>query len=108
MIISKPTWIESLDEFSKRNHGRPTRLEFNDPDFGAQWEELDFPLRGVTYDPRDDRVEIMFGEMGNVRAHLTHSISCPTSVDVQCDEAGRDRTLHIAHGDEKYTLLRLV
>lgn len=107
-MTSPPLWIDSLNEFSKRNLGRATRLEVTDPEFGAQWEELDFPLRGVAYDPHDDRVEIMFGEICDVRAHLTHSITHPTSAAVQTDACGRDLTLCIDHGDGGRTLLRLI
>lgn len=34
-------WAELLTEFTRRNAGRRTRLEINDPDPGVQQQEMD-------------------------------------------------------------------
>lgn len=90
-------WLKTLKLFNERNVGRRTRLEIDDPEIGAQWAEVDFPLHGVTYDPRDQRIEIMVGEHGAVSDHLTHSIQNPTAVDVVTAPTGADRALRIEH-----------
>lgn len=100
-------WVRTLQEFTNRNAGRLTVLEVDGEEIGAQSEERDFPLRGVAYDPRDRRVEIMLGDMASVERHLTHTIDGPTSVDIQTDESGRDRALRVATA-EGQTILKLV
>jgi hypothetical protein len=75
-------WAGMLKQFTHRHAGRRTRLEFDDPEVGAQWSEVDFPLRGVAYDRRDNRIEIMLGEAGSLEAHLSHSVQYPTEVEI--------------------------
>jgi Family of unknown function (DUF5335) len=100
-------WTRVLKDFSRRNAGRATRLEIDDREFGAQWGELDLHLRGVAYEPRFRRVEIMLSEGSAPTDHLTHSIEGVSDVAVQQDGAGRDQTLRIAHPGGQ-TLLMLV
>ncbi len=88
-------WVRALDEFTKRNAGRRTTLELNDPELGAQCSGRNFPLRGVAYDSRRNRLQIMLGRTGTVENHLTHSIPSPKSVDIVTDDQGRDLALHI-------------
>jgi hypothetical protein len=99
-------WAASLRAFSNRNAGRRTILEVDAPEYGAQAEEVDYPFWGVSFDPRDGRIQIMLGEQGSVDQHLTHSIDAPDRIDVLSD-AGRDRALRVVHGNGQ-TLLRFV
>ncbi len=100
-------WVALLQVFTNRNAGRATTLENDGADVGAQREETGYPLRGVAYDPKDNRVEIMLGALGSTNQHLTHTISNPTSIDVLAGDDGRDRTLRIEH-DGGQTLLELL
>jgi hypothetical protein len=70
-------------------------LELDDPELGAQQSGKNFPLWGVDYDPKVDRVNIMLGRSGTVEGHLTHSIPAPQEIKVEVDEEGRARTLQI-------------
>jgi nucleotide-binding universal stress UspA family protein len=100
-IVKSPTradWTSELDAFTKRNIGRRGVLEVDDPEIGAQAQEHDYPLLGATYDPHDDRVELMLGELGDVARHLSRSIGGVTRVDVLKNDRGRDIALRIAHG----------
>ena len=94
--LMRAEWPEALREFSRRNAGRSTHLEIDDPELGAQWQELALHFRGVAYEPRFRRVEIMFSD-GEAMAHLTHSIEGVCDVAVLPGADGRDRTLCIAH-----------
>ena len=96
-----------LQRFSERNAGRPTRLEEDGLELGAQVEETARPLRGVAYDPHGRTVTIMLGDLGTPDGHLTRSIAGVSSVDLRVDGQHRDSVLRIAH-DEGQTLLRLV
>lgn len=99
-------WAQRLEEFTKRNTGRRATLEVDDPELGAQAQEIDYPLLGVSYDHRDARVEIMLGELGYGGRHFTRSIGDVTSIDVLQDDQARDVALRVQHGAGQ-TLLTL-
>jgi hypothetical protein len=107
MLEQRADWNQTLQEFTNRNAGRRTTLEIDSLDIGAQEEEQDYPLKGVTFDPRDQRVQIMLGEAGSVDQHLTHSIGDAEWIDVLRRPDGRDAALCIVHGGGGQTLLRL-
>jgi uncharacterized protein DUF5335 len=77
-FIESDQWKTFLDEFSKRNQLRPTRLEIVG-EIGAQEEEEYLPLVGVSLDPKGaaaGSVEIILGgETAKDRRHVTHVIS---------------------------------
>jgi nucleotide-binding universal stress UspA family protein len=91
-------WGMQLDAFTRRNAGRRGTLEVDDPEIGAQAQEFDYPLRGATYDAHDQRVALMFGELGWGGPHFTRGIPGVTGVDILQDERGRDLAIRIAHG----------
>ena len=97
-VLDRPEWSAKLNEFTNRNIGRRGTLEVDDPDIGAQAQEHDYPLLGATYDPHDARVELMFGELGDVGRHLTRSIGDVDEIDTLTNDRGRDIALRISHG----------
>lgn len=88
-------WVLEMEAFSRANAGRRTTLELDDPELGAQECGRNFPLWGVDYDPKRDRLNIMLGRAGTIDGHLTHSISAPQDVRVELDEAGNAHALQI-------------
>lgn len=106
--LERARWREVLDDFTQSNVGRRTRLEVDDPELGAQAQEEDYPLLGVTFDPVDERVEIMLGELGAGEPHLSRSVSDVDSLDVLTDHDGHDVALRLHHGSGQtiLTLLR--
>ena len=105
--IPETAWAMELHRFTNRNAGRVTRLEVDSPDFGAQSQELGFPLRGISYDAHDDRVLITLGEQASIEQHLTHTIPHATAIYLLVDMRGRDEALAISQNDSN-TLLRFV
>jgi hypothetical protein len=81
-MSTKRDWALLFSEFNRRNAGRPTRLELNDPDLGAQVVEEDVPLHAIVSDPRDDCVEIMLGETPGMERHLTHTVGQVSGVEL--------------------------
>jgi hypothetical protein len=77
-FIERSQWKIFLDEFSKRNQLRPTRLEVIG-EIGAQEEEQFLPLLGVSFETKGDAagsVEVILGgETAEEPRHLTHTIS---------------------------------
>jgi len=92
---SKHPWVHSMDEFSKANAGRRTTLEVTDPELERQECGKDFLLRGVCFDPRTNRLEIMLGRSGTVEGHLTHSLPNPLEVEVERDGDGKTTALRV-------------
>jgi len=105
--IAIANWASELQAFTHRNAGRRTVLEIDAADVGAQREESDYPLKGVVFDARDDRVQIMLGEEGSREQHLTHSVGRASRIDVLRGDDGRDAALCIAHPGGQ-TLLRFL
>jgi nucleotide-binding universal stress UspA family protein len=96
--LERPAWATDLDDFTKRNIGRRGVLEVDDPEIGAQAQENDYPFLGSVFDPHDQRVELMFGELGDVGRHLTRSIGGVGGIDVLKNDRGRDLALRVVHG----------
>jgi nucleotide-binding universal stress UspA family protein len=88
-------WVAQLKAFTQANAGRRTTLEIDDPDLGVQECGRNFPLWGVDYHPRQDRVNIMLGGPGQVEGHLTHSIAAPQEISIALDESGNASALLI-------------
>lgn len=104
-ITAAPSeWARMLGEYTLRHAGRRMRLEFDDPALGAQWAEIDFPLRGIAYDRRDHRIEIMLGEIGSLEERLTHSIVAPSTLEVLATGHPTDEVLCITHPDGRTRL----
>jgi nucleotide-binding universal stress UspA family protein len=99
-------WTHILDEFTRRNAGRPATLEVDDPALGAQSIHRGYPFLGAAWDHHDKRAEIMMGEQSSTR-HFTRGIGEVRSIDVLRDAHGRDSVLRIAHGSGQ-TILTLV
>jgi hypothetical protein len=103
--IPREEWANGLHRFTNRNAGRITVLEVSGSEIGVQQEEVEYPLRGIAYDRRDDRIDIMLGDQRSVDRHLTHTVVAPETVDLLMGEDGRDHALRIVHEDAE-TLLR--
>jgi nucleotide-binding universal stress UspA family protein len=96
--LPKSEWPARLKTFTERNAGRHCRIEVDDPAIGSQAQAFDYPLRGVAFDRRDDRLEIMLGDADGA-LHLSRGISGVTSLSLVVDEGGRDRLLRISYAD---------
>src|SRR5712691_12490862 len=75
-FIDRSQWETFLDEFSKRNQLRPTRLEVVG-DIGAQEQEAFLPFVGVSVDTKGSGdIDIALGgETAAEERQLTHHIS---------------------------------
>lgn len=95
---SSADWPRQLAEFTRRNRGRRTALEIDDPSIGAQTQEIGYALLGATYDSRDSRVELMLGLPRAGTPHLTRSIGNVDSIAVLTSPSGLDVGLRISYG----------
>lgn len=108
--IPREEWISFFDDLSKKLEGQSVALEVFSPEIGDQLEERRMFFAGLTADVTDkagqqDKIEIMLG--GNPDAHLTHTITAPTEIDLQQTERGIVSVLQIKAADGTTSLLRL-
>jgi hypothetical protein len=77
-FIEQDQWKSFLDEFTKRNQFRATRLEVVGEEIGAQREEYALPLIGVEFEPKGSEagsvVVILGGEGTQDQRHVEHRI----------------------------------
>lgn len=102
-------WKQFLDEFSKRNKGRPTRIEVIGENIGAQESEKYLPLIGVTFEPKGSAagsVEILLGGSTPADArHLEHLILGVRSIVPITGVVGLEDGLGIEDGEGERTLM---
>ena len=74
-------WSVQLDGFSRRNRGRRVALEVDDPHIGTQLQATGYVLVGAAYDRNDRSIQLMLGDPGDEKVHLTHTVrnvtGCP-------------------------------
>jgi hypothetical protein len=105
--IPKNEWIEFFDNFSRRHEGWLVSLEVFGPEIGAQVEERELALEGITHEWAETEgktITIMTGVKPD--DHITHSVTSPTSVSLEQTDEGADAALAIKSGDGLTTLLR--
>jgi hypothetical protein len=104
--ITRNEWPSFFDSFSRQHAGWLVTLEIFRPDIGAQVEEHDLALEGVTAELGNgakDRIEIMIGAKPD--RHVTHTITDPIEVSLEHTDEGADHALAIKSADEAMTLL---
>ena len=105
--IQKKEWTEFFDNFSRKHEGWVVNLEIFGNEIGAQVEERELALEGITdeWDEKEgNTITIMTG--GKPDDHITHSITRPTQVSLEQTDEGADAALAIKSGDGVTTLLR--
>lgn len=105
--IQKKEWTEFFDSFSRKYEGWIVNLEIFGPEIGAQVEERELALAGITndWDEREgNTVRIMTGVKRD--DHVTHSITRPTQVSLEQTDDGSDAALAIQSGNGVTALLR--
>ena len=105
--IPKNEWTGFFDSFSRKHEGWLVNLEIFGPEIGAQVEERQLALEGITEDW--DEVEgntIMIMTGVELDDHVTHSITHPTAVSLEQTDEGADAALAIKSDDGTTTLLR--
>ncbi len=91
-------WSEVLTEFSRNNAGRRARLEIDDAAIGAQTEMSGYRFQGATFEPKANRVTLMFGGGRAGGSHLERGISEVESVEVLSSrKTDADVALAIGH-----------
>lgn len=105
--IPKNEWTGFFDSFSRKHEGWLVNLEIFGPEIGAQVEERQLALEGITEEWNEvegNTIMIMTGV--KLDDHVTHSITHPTAVSLEQTDEGADAALAIKSDDGTTTLLR--
>jgi hypothetical protein len=105
--IPKSEWTGFFDSFSRKHEGWLVSLEMFGPEIGAQVEERNLALEGITdewTETEGNRIMIMTGVKPD--DHITHSIAHPTQVSLEQTDEGADAALAIKSEEGVTTLLR--
>ena len=105
--IPQKEWAEFFDNFSRKHEGSLINLEIFGPEIGAQVEEQELALEGITHEwaeTEGNTITIMTGVKPD--DHITHSVTSPTQVSLEQTDEGADAALAIKSGDGVTTLLR--
>jgi hypothetical protein len=108
-FIEQDRWKEFLDDFSKRNELRATRLEVVDSEAGVQEEEEFLPLVGVNFEPKGTEagsVVVILG--GENQRHVEHRIEHVQRIaPLVAEDSGLEAGLGFENADGARTLLLL-
>ena len=108
--IERNQWETFLDEFSRRNQSRPTRLEVIGEEIGAQEEETHLPLTGVSFETKgtaSGSVEIILGGESTADSRrLTHTVAGVKRIVPLVGTGALEDGLAIESEDGVKTLLR--
>lgn len=106
--LDRSIWANYLQEFTKRNQWRITRLEVFG-EHGAQEEQHGLAFAGIALEQASGApsIEIMFGGNDPQEArHLTHVIANVQQITSKLGPDGRDEALEIIDGEGEKCLLR--
>ena len=95
--IEKTDWKKYFDDESKQMETAKIRLELASADLGDQTEMDWLPVRGMSYDPREDRLDIMTDG-------LDHAIAHPKTIFAE-EENGALRSLEVNDSQEQSHIL---
>lgn len=105
--IPKTEWPQFLDSFTRKHQGWLVNLEIFGTEIGAQVEERQLALEGITAESDGmERNTIIITMGAKPNDHITHSISQPTGVSIEQTDEGADMALAIKGEDGTTALLR--
>ncbi len=96
--LDKSTWQDELIRLWRKMDGKDVQIEVEALNLGDQIEADFVPLKGLSYDPKDDVVQVWTGE-------LDHMIQHPKSIELAV-EGGRLLSIHITDADGEVHLIK--
>lgn len=108
-FIEREQWKTYLDDFSKRNQSRATRLEVVDGEAGVYEEEESLPLVGVSFEAKgSDAGSIVItlgGETAQDLRHVEHTVEGVERIAPIAGASGMEDGLGFEDLDGNKTLL---
>jgi len=96
-VLAKEDWSGYFSQINKKVEGKRVRIEVLGALLGDQVLVKSVSLLGVTYEAKEERIELML-------KGITHVIDKPRKVSVQEDD-GVVRAIEVVDGDERHQLL---
>ena len=97
-ILERDEWKTALEDLWRKMEGREIRIEVEALNIGDQIEAEHVELRGLSYDPRDDVVQVWVGP-------LDHMIHHPQRIMLAV-ERGRLVAIDITDADGEQHIIR--
>jgi len=97
--LAKEKWISYFDQLSIMIDGRRASVEIDAPEIGSQIEANNLPLLGITYDPKDNLIEVAM-------EGLDHMINKPVEVNVAFGKKGVE-VIEIINADGHHQIVKL-
>lgn len=105
--LEKKRWREYFDSLAHSLQGLLVSIEVMSEQIGDQTDVERIPLQGISYDPKDDVLEVAVGGRDSrYPVVLRHFIDAPSMIRVQ-DGAVRPHTIFVEDASGTKTLIRL-
>lgn len=98
--LDKGVWHTYFDHFSKLVTGKQAEIEVASLNIGDQIEAEWVPLLGITYDPKNDLVEVLL-------EGLDHLIRNPRDIYVEQEASGLLTSMEVIDTDDVRQIIRL-
>ena len=106
--LERATWPTYFDSMTASIEGTLVTVELMGEQLGDQTDVERLPVQAISYDPRDDVVEVAVGGRGNrYPVVLRHFISNPTAISVEESPEGRPSAILVTDPGGVRTLIRL-
>ena len=101
-------WHEYFDSLTPSIEGMLVTIEVMDEQAGDQLDVERMPLQAISYDPKDDVLEIALGGRGvRYPVVLRHFISSPKTISVEEASSITPTAIFVTDGGGVRTLIRL-
>lgn len=101
-------WHEYFDSLTPNIEGMLVTIEVMSEQVGDQLDAERMPLQAISYDPRDDVLEIALGGRGaRYPVVLRHFISSPNTISVEESSSITPTAILVTDGGGVRTLIRL-
>ena len=105
--LERASWPAYFDSITQSIEGMLVTVEVMDEQLGDQTDVERLPVQAISYDPRDDVLEVAVGGRGTrYPVVLRHFISSPTAISVE-ELEGRPSAILVTDPDGVRTLIRL-
>jgi Family of unknown function (DUF5335) len=106
--LGAETWVEYFDSIAPSIDGLLVTIEVMSEQLGDQVDVERLPLQAISYDPKDNMLEISVGGRGvRYPVLLRHFISSPQTVSVEESGPLSPRAILVTDGSGVRTLIRL-
>jgi len=106
--LERADWPAYLDSIASSTEGMLVTVELMSEQLGDQTDVERLPVQAISYDPRDDVLEVAVGGRGTrYPVVLRHFVSSPTAISVEETPEGGPSAILVTDAGGVRTLIRL-